>query len=110
MTSMTNKLSGFFIGKNMADNHYHGDERRDTSWHLDKRVNVGHILTTLSLAGMMVAWSMGIETRIAKQSVLIEQNAKQIEQSELRHAQSIDNVMTVINRIDDKLDRLIERN
>ena len=93
----------------MSDKEYQGDERRDTSWHLDKRVNVGHLLTTLSLAGVMIVWAMGLETRIAKQSVLIEQNAKQIEQSEQRHTDSISSMMRVINRIDDKIDRLIER-
>lgn len=40
-------------------------ERDLTHWTLDKRLNVGHILTTLALAGSIITWGSVMERRVA---------------------------------------------
>ena len=37
------------------------DDRR---WHLDKRLNVGHLITTLALAASVVAWGNTMDKRV----------------------------------------------
>jgi hypothetical protein len=54
-------------------NGYNGPDRRKTdrhdrrheSWHLDKRINIGHILTTLAIAGSVFLWGSAIDRRVA---------------------------------------------
>ena len=43
-------------------------------WHLDKNVNLGHLLTTIGMVAAMFTWGSNVEKRIA----LIEQNQAQI--------------------------------
>ena len=59
-------------------------------WHLDKRLNVGHLLTTISVAGLLVIWAMNMESRIAEHEVRITTNAKQLEKSEQRTTQTFE--------------------
>lgn len=89
-------------------------ERRDHSrWRLDKQLNVGHLLTTVSLAGALFFWASKVDTRIAlleqsistRQSVQDKRDALQDDQL-LRMA---DNTLDHVREINDKIDRLIER-
>jgi cell division protein FtsB len=49
----------------------------DTSrWHVDKRVNAGHLLTTLLLAASVFAWGSAIDRRLAVAEVAVLQNEK----------------------------------
>lgn len=83
----------------MAD--YSGPDRRAHRWHLDKRLNVGHLLTTIALAGSMFAWGTKMDSRV---TVLEAENRAQ------------DNMLQITNsvlgarldRIEAKLDRVIE--
>jgi|GEM_PF-3701084 len=85
------------------------NDEKESHWHLDKKLNAGHLFTTLMIAGSMVIWAMNTETRIAELSVKIDAATQQISNVEARTAVSMSNITDVINRIDDKLDRLIER-
>ena len=67
-------------------------------WHLDKRLNIGHILTTASALAALFVWGSTIETRI---SVLEEQ---------YEHTQLIQiEIKNQLVRLNDKMDRLIEK-
>jgi hypothetical protein len=85
------------------------EDEQSNHWHLDKKLNVGHLFTTLMLAGSMVVWAMTIETRIAEQGVKIETAIAQISRVEARTASSMQDITELFKRTDDKLDRLIER-
>lgn len=78
-------------------------------WHLDKRLNVGHLMTTLSVAGGMIMWAMTMENRIAEHEIKIANNAKEIEHAEQRASKSFERVYNLVSKINDKIDRLIER-
>ena len=44
----------------------------DRHWHLDKRLNIGHLLTTLSLAGAIFIWASAIEKRVSVHDAELE--------------------------------------
>lgn len=71
-------------------------------WHLDKNINVGHILTTLTLAGAFGVGVMNLNTRLSEQDLRIQYNEERIESVDDRTVKALD-------KINDKLDRLIER-
>lgn len=89
----------------MQNNQDHNDKH----WHLDKRLNVTHLLATLGLAGSIMMWATGVETRF----VAYGEQIKSITQQETNHTESlrreISQLQLIINRINDKTDRLIER-
>lgn len=94
-----------------------GDDRRqrDVRWHLDKRVNVGHMLTTLALAVALFTWASGmerrdaiVEERLQAQRERLEQfdKSRQNELTMLRgELEGIRGQLAETNR---KLDRLVE--
>ena len=84
-------------------------DKDEAHWHIDKKVNVGHFLTTLTLAGAMIVWAMTIDSRLAEHEVRIGHNSEAIDSSEARTNKAMDDIHNVANRINDKLDRLIER-
>ncbi len=71
--------------------HLDGDENH---WHLDKRLNVGHLLTTMALAGSLFIWASAMERRvavletqvaIAKQQTSDDMHELKLEMRELRN-------------------------
>ena len=77
-------------------------------WHLDKRLNVGHILTTIIIAGSMFTWASGMEARMARLSTDVANiKSTQADKDEaLRREMSY--LRSSIDKLSDKLDRLIE--
>ena len=41
------------------------DRRAEAAWHLDKRVNLGHLAATLTLAVAIISWGSAIDRRLA---------------------------------------------
>ena len=39
--------------------------RDSRTWHLEKSVSVGHIVTTIVVAGSMLMWAMTVEKRVS---------------------------------------------
>ena len=75
------------------------EQRRDyDQWHLDKRVNVSHILTTIALVGAMTSVWVNTNDRITRLEVQQEQAQ--------RTAIEIKNELRELNG---KLDKLIDR-
>ena len=80
----------------------------DTAWHLDKKVNISHILATLTLAAAIFTWGSTIEQRIA----LVE--ASSTRQAQVDQAQDQEFRRYVVEMRDDihelsrKIDKLIE--
>jgi len=67
-------------------------------WHLKKEIQLGHLITTLTVALSAVVYINKIEQRVA---VIESQMVTQRESATLLRAQ--------LEKINDKLDRLIER-
>lgn len=70
----------------------------DTGWHLDKRVSVGHIVTTAMVLGAAVLAYTDLSERVA---VLEVQDSAIVEDvREIKHT---------VERIEDKLDRKADK-
>lgn len=41
------------------------ERRSRQAWHLDKTVSIGHIITTLTVAGSVLIWAMNVSTRVS---------------------------------------------
>ena len=83
-------------------------EDSDKAWHLDKRISISHIIATLTVATGALWWGATVETRLAERI-----GADLVHDSQLRalqHSQLAANdvVTDRLNRIEEKLDRLIE--
>jgi Tfp pilus assembly protein PilO len=62
----------------------HEDPRAgDSVWHLDKRVNISHIVATLMLAVSVFAWAGALDRRVA----VIEAQVSQTEKDNQRQDQ-----------------------
>lgn len=80
----------------------------DTAWHLDKKVNISHILATLTLAGAIFTWGSKIEQRIAlvEASAVRQQAVDQAQDQEFRS--SLVEMREDIRELSRKIDKLIE--
>jgi Flp pilus assembly protein TadB len=84
------------------------DSPSDGAWHLDKKVNISHIIATLMLAAAIFTWGSNIEQRIA----LVEASATR--QAQVDQAQDQEFRRYVVEMRDDirelsrKIDKLIE--
>lgn len=82
---------------------YEGDERRsDYGWHLDKRLNVGHIISTVLLAVAAFTYINKFDQRLSILEATTQARAEYQEQTN----RALNNELRGINQ---KLDRLIER-
>lgn len=89
------------------------DRRDQRRWHLDKRLNVGHLLTTLSIATAVFVWAGKIDTRVSLVeqanntwlAVQRERDGQQDDQLRRFAAETLEQV----HAINAKMDRLVER-
>lgn len=80
----------------------------DTAWHLDKKVNVSHILATLTLAGAIFTWGSKIEQRIAlvEASAVRQQAVDAAQDQEFRRY--VVEMREEVREMSRKIDKLIE--
>ena len=71
----------------------------DNKWHMKKEIQLGHLITTFTVAISCVVYINKIEQRVA---VMEAQIISQRDSATLLRSQ--------LDKINDKLDRLIERN
>lgn len=84
-------------------------EAEHHDWHIVKSINVGDVLTTLAIAGTAFIWLSSVESRVATLSTQVEN----IKASQAAQTESLRREMTYlrgsVDKLNDKLDRLIER-
>jgi TolA-binding protein len=78
----------------------------DSNWHLDKRLNVGHFLTTITLTVGLFAWASSIQEKQAVTMTKVEniQANQSLQTDALR--KEITYLRGSIDKLNDKLDRL----
>ena len=79
------------------------DEELNNKWHLDKRVSVGHLITTLAMVGAAALWMLRIEGRIDLVNLRDLQTERRIEQIELSRQSSDAEIIRRLERIQDTL-------
>lgn len=84
------------------------DEQDEKRWHIDKTVNLAHVLTTMGLIAALFAWGGGVDKRIALlEEQKIVQRALDVQQDEQARA-AVSLLREEIRDIGRKLDRLNE--
>ena len=82
--------------------------KEDTAWHLDKKVNLSHIVATLMLAAAIFTWGSKIEQRVA----LVEEKASRQAQTDQAQDQEFRRYVVEmredIRELSRKIDKLIE--
>jgi len=85
-----------------------GKPTYDSHWHLDKRVSVGHILTTLSVAVGVIYYASTIETRLAELAGADRVHDAKLEAVMQSQTRGQEMITDRLDRMEGKLDRLIE--
>lgn len=85
-----------------------GKPSYDSHWHLDKRVSVGHILTTLSVAVGVIYYAATLETRLAELAGADKVHDAKIEAIVQAQTRGQEMLTRRLDRMEGKLDRLIE--
>ena len=79
-------------------------------WHIDKRLSISHLITTAMMLGGLLWWAAGMEGRMA----LIEREVQavdvRIDREMSRNAADLERISLQLSRIEDRLERLAERN
>jgi len=74
-------------------------------WHLDRRISIGHLITTGTVAVAMVAWMLQLENRVAVHDVKIDQVEKNQTAAKAEVAAQYAELIRRLERIDSRLDR-----
>lgn len=82
-----------------------GEDRR--KWHIEKTINLSHLITTIGLAASVMIWASKMDTRV---TVLEAAAAVQTRQNERAEQEAKDMKTTIAVQyvqLNDKLDKLI---
>ena len=99
---------------------YTGGERRDTSWHVEKKVSVSHMISTIVLAGALVGVYQDMDNRQVRVEAEVEHikeealqmdvdHKREVHLLRIRSKEEITKVDRNLVRINLKLDRLMEQ-
>lgn len=92
----------------------HDDSGR--RWHLDRRVSIGHLLTTVAVAVSAVMWLTSIDTRVSLNSQSVDTVTQRVARIETRHAAALNDlkleirdgivaIRTDLRALSDRVDR-----
>lgn len=81
----------------------------DGKWHLDKRVQVSHIVATVSACLAAFAYLSQMRQDIAVLQHQMTQQALRDERQDVQTVKNVDALQSQLLRIEDKLDRVIQR-
>lgn len=76
---------------------------------MDKKVNIGHIITTIALGASLVAWGGNIDKRVENNRITIEHVEEQQQRDRDQAQQRFSEIREDLKDIGDKLDRLLEK-
>lgn len=84
---------------------YEGSDRRQ--WHLDKTVNIGHLLTTITMVATLLVVLSKFDTRVT----VLEQHIEYQKQTNAQHSQADNELKSALRegleKIDQKLDKIM---
>jgi Uri superfamily endonuclease len=76
-------------------------ENNKQHWHLDKKLNIGHLLTTITMVIGMFVYLNNIEQKVAENTSQVAFNKERIEKTDA-------NVEKAVNKIEANLEKIIE--
>lgn len=81
----------------------------DRSWHFDKSISVGHMISTLTLAGALLGFVFSANTKVETLAIRMSGLESRLEREMVRHTQDVALIRDQLHRMESKLDRVIER-
>ena len=78
-------------------------------WHLDRRVSVGHIVTTLAVAVGVVLWMQRLEAGTMLNAQATALQSVRVDRLEDRTASQFREIKESLERIEQKLDRKADK-
>lgn len=77
-------------------------------WHIKREIQIGHLITTMSVAFSVIWYAGKLEQRIAlvEKSIVVQEKRDDAQDSATNEA--VGQIRAQLDRIDGKLDRLIE--
>lgn len=94
----------------MAEKPYTGPDRRQSSpekWHIKREFQVGHLITTISMAIAAGMYVTTVEKRVSLLEQVAQQQRERDERQDKVTAEAFSTVNAHLSKIDDKLDRLL---
>ena len=79
------------------------EPQNNNRWHLDRRVSVGHLITTVAMVSAAAFWLLRIEGRIDLVDLRDAQMIKRIEQIDKSQAERDNDIIRRLERIQDTL-------
>lgn len=83
-------------------------ENQKASWHLDKTISVGHLVSTVIIAVSVFSWAVTLDKRVEQNSLSISH----LKEQQVTDRKQVQEMRTEIKQdlrdINAKLDRLIE--
>ena len=71
-------------------------------WHVDKRISIGHIGTTLTVLLALIAWSLRIEGQVDRNDLRIANNEKAIVELRVAAQTQYSEIIRRLERLDEK--------
>lgn len=93
----------------MFDNSSEDRRKDDKRWHLDKRLNIGHMLTTAVIVGSGILMLNNLQDQVISNTAEVAHQRELINRVErLAQARNAE-VRTQLDKIDTKIDKLLSR-
>jgi len=83
--------------------------KTDTHWTIKREVQLGHVISTIVLAASAFGYITSMEKRIALMEDKMVTQKERDDKQDQRYSETIGHMNQQIDKIDSKLDRLIER-
>lgn len=78
-------------------------------WHIDPTVSVGHIVSTILLAGAIAGFVFSTNTKVEMLAVRMDSTEQRINREAQRSAEDMTAIRIGLQRLEDKVDRIGER-
>lgn len=85
------------------------EEKNKGQWHLEKSISIGHILTTVIIAGSVFTWAMKMNSRVTVLETHSAYSKATDERMDMERARNLAEVKAILIRIEDKLDQKADK-
>lgn len=80
------------------------EDNRRRHWHLEKSISVGHIITTIAIAGSVLTWAMRMDSRVSVIETQLHYSAEQQQRIEQYGREGLSEIKASLVRIEGKID------
>jgi len=85
------------------------NSKEDKKWHLEKKVTIGHLFTTVTVAVGVLMYMGKIETTLSLHTFQINHLEFERQESDKKIESQFNKIESFLTRIEDKLDRKVDK-